>query len=113
MEASSGLAGARNRDDRWGASVPRLLCLNWNEHADLGVIFPNSNTIGDYDPEIGERFKYADAGPVNFEAGALSGSASGRGPREKSASNFSDGERPCVESMPTTSHTLLIQSFIQ
>jgi hypothetical protein len=90
-------------DDRWGASVPRPLCLNWNEHADLGLIFPNSNTIGDYDPEIGERFKYADAGPVNFEVGGfIRKRIWARVPREKSASNFSDGRRPCVESMPTT-----------
>jgi hypothetical protein len=48
-------------------SATRMLLYS-DEQADLGVILPNSNTIGDFDPEIAWRFKYADAGPVNFDA---------------------------------------------
>jgi hypothetical protein len=34
--------------------------LVFERAADFGVIFPNSNNIGDFDPEIGWRFKYSD-----------------------------------------------------
>jgi hypothetical protein len=52
--------------------------------ADLGVTFPNSNTIGDFDPEIAWRLKYAGARPVKFEAGRFIRKRVWQGPsREK------------------------------
>jgi hypothetical protein len=38
-----------------------ILCpIQFDDPSLLRVIFPNSNTIGDFDPEIAWRFQYSD-----------------------------------------------------
>jgi hypothetical protein len=62
-----------------------------NEQADFRVTFPNSYTIGDFDPEIVCRFKYVGAGPLNFEAGGFIRKRVWRGPSREALFSYPCG----------------------